>query len=456
MEISSIQTIYFIGIGGIGMSALARYFNDKGVEVHGYDITASSLTKKLEEEGMQIHYEENVKLIPENIDIVVYTPAIPQDHAELVWLLSSEIPVYKRSEMLGLITKPLKTIAVAGTHGKTSTSSIIAFLLNACGLDCTAFLGGILKNWNSNYVLGQSEYAVVEADEFDRSFLQLYPSILIVLSLDADHLDIYGDHATMIAAYEELTDQVKSGGLIIIQQGLKESFTHGWIERMTDMQITVLEFNTAQNSVISLRSDGFETAIKCKLRGQLQSWSWNVPGDYNAANALVALLVGQHLGIDTEVLCNSLSEYEGVKRRMELVLDEAGGMLIDDYAHHPKELEVAIGAIRELFPQRKITGIFQPHLYTRTRDHFKGFAQELSKLDEAYILPIYPARELPIPGITSAMIAETMDMKHAFAVEHNGLEETLLRNKHDIIVTLGAGNLDKHHLMLKKMIRNNG
>ncbi len=456
MDITKVKHAYFIGIGGIGMSAIARYFKDKSVQVSGYDRTSTALTKTLEEEGMNIHYTEDVDAIPKLIDIVIYTPAIPVSHKEYQYLLSTEIPVMKRSEALGLISQSYKTIAVAGTHGKTSTSTVLAHLLVESGVESINFLGGIHRDWNSNYSYGESGWLVAEADEFDRSFLQLYPQIAVILSMDADHLDIYGSQSEMIATYEEFTTQINDGGILIIQHGISEAFTDEWKQIMEQRSIEIITFGSpdADLWIESWTGAGFDTHVNARIDGQKTSWQWNIPGYYNASNASIGWFIAKRLGCEDSILAKAIKGYGGVKRRIECLYESKNATLIDDYAHHPEELRAVIGAIKQLYPDQSLTGIFQPHLYTRTRDHFEGFAETLSLLDIAYILPIYPARELPIDGITSEMIVKHMTLVRAKAVDHDQLEEEIKKEEHEIVITLGAGNLEKHHEMLLKLLKN--
>ena len=450
MQISDIKRAYFLGIGGIGMSAIARYFNDKSVQVFGYDRDCTPLTKTLEAEGMEIHYETSVDAIPDNIDIIVYTPAIPQDHAEYAHLDKSDIPMYKRSEVLGLISRDYRTIAVAGTHGKTSTSTILAHLLVNSGVESINFLGGIHRGWQSNYTYGESGWLVAEADEYDRSFLRLFPEIAVILSMDADHLDIYGTPQGMIDAYEQFTRQIQDGGTLIIKYGIEELFSDSWSNDMTARNIQVLRFGDAEADiwVTENTSIGFATAVSADILSNQVTWQWDVPGYYNASNASIAWAIATQIGCSDEELQSSIQSYEGVKRRIEHVYQVGETMLIDDYAHHPEELRSVISAVRQIFPGRQLVGIFQPHLYSRTKDHFEGFAEALSMLDRAYVLPIYPARELPIEGITSEMIVEQMTLHDAEAVRHNDLKEKLRIDNNQITITLGAGNLEKHHQMI--------
>lgn len=456
MDITKVKHAYFIGIGGIGMSAIARYFKDKSVQVSGYDRTSTALTKTLEEEGMDIHYTENVNAIPSNIDIVIYTPAIQDSHLEYQYLLSTEIPVMKRSEALGLISQSYQTIAVAGTHGKTSTSTVLAHLLVESGIESINFLGGIHRDWGSNYSHGDSGWLVAEADEFDRSFLQLYPQIAVILSMDADHLDIYGNHGEMIATYEQFTTQIREGGMLIIQDGITDAFTDEWMTKMEKRSIEIITFGSPEADIWieSWTGKGFDAEVNAKISGQQTSWKWNIPGYYNASNASIGWFIAKRLGIEDAILAKAIKGYGGVKRRIECIYTSEEVTLIDDYAHHPEELRAVIGAIKQLYPDKQLTGIFQPHLYTRTRDHFEGFAETLSLLDRAYVLPIYPARELPIKGITSQMIVKQMTLDDAKAVDHDRLGEEIKKEKHEIVITLGAGNLEKHHEMLLEIIKN--
>jgi len=456
MDITKVKHAYFIGIGGIGMSAIARYLKDKSVQVSGYDRTSTALTKTLEEEGMDIHYTEDVDALPKQIDIVIYTPAIPESHVEYQYLLSTEIPVMKRSEALGLISQSYQTIAVAGTHGKTSTSTVLAHLLVESGIETINFLGGIHRDWNSNYSYGESGWLVAEADEFDRSFLQLHPQIAVILSMDADHLDIYGSHSEMIATYEQFTTQIKVGGTLIIQHGISDAFTNEWKSNMDKRSIEIITFGSpdADLWIESWNGAGFDTDVNAKIEGRPTSWKWNIPGYYNASNASIGWFIANKLGCEDRILAKAIKNYGGVKRRIECLYESEEGILIDDYAHHPEELRAVIGAIVQLYPDKSLTGIFQPHLYTRTRDHFEGFAETLSLLDTAYVLPIYPARELPIDGITSEMIVVQMTIENATAVGHDQLETEVKKKEHEVIITLGAGNLERHHEMLLKLLKN--
>ncbi len=447
-DLSSYQHIYFVGIGGIGMSALARYFRSRNVKVSGYDLTRTKLTDALSEAGCNIHYDENVSLIPDDIDLVVYTPAIPNDHKELSFLKrENKVVILKRSQVLGLLSEEKECIAVAGTHGKTSTSAVVAHLLHEAGLSPTAFVGGIMKNYNSNYIEGSSNWIIAEADEFDRSFLHLYPRILIIQSLDADHLDIYKDYQSLINAYERLTEQVKPKGYIILQNGLIDKFSDTWREKMKSQQINIIEFESQfgpkinkvevkdHRFVFDLQLfDHYYADIPCEM-----------PGLHNVKNKASAIVACLKTGLSIEDLLKGIVSFKGIKRRFEKVFDNGKCVLIDDYAHHPTELKAAISTARKLYPNRKITGIFQPHLYSRTQDFYREFAHELDQLDELILLPIYPARELPIEGVSSSMILDIMKNNNGYLLEVQYLIPKLHDISPDVLLTLGASDIDKYH-----------
>ena len=378
------------------MSALARYFLKSGVEIYGYDLTRSSLTKKLEAEGMRIHYDDDIDQIPDEIELVVYTPAIPDDHKELNWFRANGYTIKKRAEVLGMLSNEKRTIAVAGTHGKTSTSSIISHVLKYCGLDISAFLGGILAEQETNFIFGSSEFVVLEADEYDRSFLQLEPEILIISSLDADHLDIYGDHSTMLRAYETLCSQIKKGGILILMQDFGDYFSEEFHQKMHESQIKVLtapdDFGFVNTRINNERFvfDYYDPF------GELGSAVSTMPGEHNVSNCSAAILVARQLGMDNSQIKKALDSFKGIHRRFEIVHD-SGFTLIDDYAHHPTELNKAVTTIKQLYPDRKVLAVFQAHLYSRTQDFYREFAYELEPLNEIWILDIYPAREEQIP-----------------------------------------------------------
>jgi UDP-N-acetylmuramate--alanine ligase len=436
MKFDEQHIIYFLGIGGIGMSALARYFHKMGVSVFGYDKTSTMLTRQLEDEGMNIHYEDNIDLIPASIGLVIYTPAIPSDMKELQFFKKNGIEMMKRAEVLGAISKNFKTIAIAGTHGKTTITSMVAHLLHTSGMPITAFIGGIANNFNSNLVQHlQPEYFIIEADEFDRSFLYLKPDIAVVSSMDADHLDIYESHERMLQTYTGFTENVKNEGCVIHKYGLNINVNRKIITYGLNTNAEV----TAQN--ISVENGVF--VFELVASDQKNEVRLLLPGRHNVENALAAASVALQAGIDLKSISEAFSSYKGVYRRFDIRLNTDEMVYIDDYAHHPEELRACITAARELFPNRKITGVFQPHLYSRTRDFMDGFSESLSMLDELILLDIYPARELPIKGITSQTLIERIKLEKKILLSKEDLIEYLGNNKPDILLTLGAGDIDK-------------
>ncbi len=428
--------IYFIGIGGIGMSAIARYFLDSGKEVHGYDKTSTVLTRQLEAEGMKIHYEDNVNLIPEDVELVVWTPAI-KDLRELDYFKNKSIPLKKRAEVLGMISRSMKTVAVGGTHGKTTTSSLIAHLLKVGGLDNVAFLGGIAENFKSNYVKGAGEWVVVEADEFDRSFLHLHPDIAIVTSMDADHLDIYGTDEEIKKSFNLFANQTKEGGVVLTKQDLPLFIDNEGVAKKF-YGVDEGSFKTE-----NLRSeDGYFVFDYESPFGNMKAVQYTQPGKHNVENATVAIAVAQYLKVTEEKIREGLQTFKGIKRRFDFLFKSDTIVYIDDYAHHPTELNAAIGSARMLYPDKKILGIFQPHLYSRTRDFQEGFAEALDALDEILLMDIYPARELPIEGVSSEIVFSKMQNPNRQRVTKDNLMEILAKTDFDIILTLGAGDID--------------
>ncbi len=455
MVFTSIHKIYFIGIGGIGMSALARYFSLHGAEVHGYDRTETELTRALVAEGMQVHYEDDVRFIPEGIDLVVFTPAVPKEHSELCWFVDNGYPVKKRAEVLGIISKAKRCIAIAGTHGKTTTSTMASHLLRACGVDATAFVGGISGNLASNFVEGKSDWVVVEADEYDRSFLHLHPEIAVINSVDADHLDIYGTEAEVLATYKQFATQVKPGGHLLLEQSIDF--------KLPGSQTFGIE--AGNYAAKNIRMENGFTIFDLDIqdandkRQQFKGLQLPYPGLHNVKNATAAIAATLLAGGDPSKIPAALANFKGVKRRFETIAKTESIVYVDDYAHHPAELEAAISAARMLYPNRKITGIFQPHLYTRTRDFANDFATALDKLDECILLPIYPAREQPIEGITSEMLLRKMTSKHKQLIQKNDLITHLKNSKNnnnlDILITLGAGDIDTLITPIKELITHN-
>ena len=472
MELNQIKTIYFVGIGGIGMSALARYFLSRGVTVHGYDKTETELTKALATEGMHIHYTDDVSYIPEGVDLVVYTPAIPKEHTELVCFQLNGFPVLKRSEVLGIISRGMKCIAVAGTHGKTTTSSIVTHILRTGGIDATAFLGGISLSLGSNFVQGQSDWVVVEADEYDRSFLRLSPDIAIITAIDPDHLDIYGDEENFRKGFHDFTKKVKDNGHVFPNSTLLLRGDAEDAQRLIRYDDYGVNAGVYRAENIRVESGFFVFDYKSPL-GNIDNIKFTLPGNHNVENATAAIAAAQQIGVTSEAVKEALGNFKGIKRRFDFILSgrtllETGDatssthyplpIFIDDYAHHPTELEAAIAAAKTLYPDKRIAGIFQPHLFTRTRDFQEGFATALDKLYEVFLMDIYPARELPIEGVTSDIIFNKMKNPHKTLVTKQNLMETL-RNRVDteglnfeVVMTLGAGDIDTFVKPIKELL----
>ncbi len=458
MKLDQYDIVYFLGIGGIGMSAQARWFIKKGMRVYGYDITRTTLTEALEQEGMQIHYDDAVENIPTDIKenknktLVVFTPAIPKDHAEHQYLKDNQYTIIKRSEVLGLLTKNYKTIAVAGTHGKTTTSSMVAHILKSANQSMVAFLGGITANYNSNLVMegdvNENTWVVAEADEFDRSFLRLFPHLAIITSADADHLDIYGDHQAMIVSFKEFIKQIDKEGLLVIH------------ESITDLLLT--DQSSIQKNTYSIsRGDFYAENIVAKngffefdLHGfkQKEHVSLGVPGFHNVENAIAAAVVTHRAGISLAEIKTALASFTGVKRRFEFIIRTEKIVFVDDYAHHPTEIDAFLKSLKSMYPRRKLTVIFQPHLFTRTRDFMDGFAKSLSIADELFLMDIYPARELPLPGITSEVIFEKITTKNKTLCTKANLMSLLHEREFDLVATIGAGDIDTFVQPIKEML----
>jgi UDP-N-acetylmuramate--alanine ligase len=444
MKLQSIHSVYFIGIGGIGMSALARYFKGRGAKVKGYDKTETPLTKKLVDEGIDIHYEEDLAQIPSDLDLVVYTPAIPAHHQELQYLQNTSIPIKKRAEVLGIISRGMKTIAVAGTHGKTTTTTILTHLLREGGIACTAFLGGIALNFNSNFIPGQSDWVVVEADEYDRSFLHLNPDLAVVLSMDADHLDIYGDVETLYdTGFRAFAKKLKDGGKLIIHDPWKEKM--GTIKGLKSYGIEAGDFQARNVRV----ENGFFTFDYKGADIEMPGLQFTLPGKHNVENATAAITLALELGVDASAIRAAMLSFKGIKRRFEFLFRQKDIAYIDDYAHHPSELKASIAAAKQLYPGEKVVGIFQPHLFSRTKDFAAEFAQALEALDEVILLPIYPARENPIPGVNSEMLLELMNTTNKKLAEKSELLELIDEISPKVLMTLGAGDIDRFREPLK-------
>lgn len=449
MDLKNINKVYFLGIGGIGMSALARYFLYNGVKVSGYDKTPSELTDTLISEGISIHFDDIPELIPDDINLAVYTPAIPKTLKEFQSLKNSDITLLKRAEVLGLLSKNIPTIAIAGTHGKTTVSCILAHILNTAGLNFSAFLGGISVNYNSNFITnGNPEYIIVEADEYDRSFLHLNPYISVVTAIDPDHLDIYENNETMVNAFASFVNKTIADGKLILNKSL--NLNHNYNGKLLYYHHSKTSDIYADNVIVE--NGKYYADIKGIFSGE--KINMGLPGLHNIDNALAAAAVAYSLGIDKKFVFEALNTFKGIKRRFEIGYNDGNKAYIDDYAHHPEEIKACLSAARELFPDKRILGVFQPHLYSRTRDLYKGFAQSLSMLDELLMLDIYPAREEPIPGISSEMILENAELKNKSKVEKNELIDCLKNKEFDVLITMGAGDIDRFVKPIINMLHN--
>ncbi len=440
MNVKEIKRVYFVGIGGIGMSALARFFLAQGAVVTGYDRTETALTKKLVEEGMTVHYTDDVALLDKETELVVYTPAIPAGHTELNWYRNNNFPVYKRSDVLQWITETLHAITVAGTHGKTTVSTMIAYLLRETGYGCNAFLGGISVNYQSNYWSSTNDTAVIEADEYDRSFLKLFPDVAVLTAIDADHLDIYGTVEEIEKAFIQYTKNIKPGGTLLVKHGL-----HRATELTASNKLTYSLTNTAADiySEHMMQRHGGYTFDVVGKGWTVRHLHLNIGGLHNVENAVAAVAVTQLLGIDAEKVREALENFKGIKRRFEYIIKTDKVVYIDDYAHHPEELAALIRSAKHLFPGRKCVIAFQPHLFSRTRDFADGFAESLDMADEVLLLDIYPARELPMEGVTSEMIADRMKNKAHRILSKEELLAYVQNNQLDMFITSGAGDIDK-------------
>lgn len=437
----SIRHIYFLGIGGIGMSALAKYFHSRGIRISGYDKTPSEITDELIASGMSVHFEDNIELVPGDIDLVVLTPAIPADHREWHHLRQRNVPIKKRAEVLGMISRDAVCLAVAGTHGKTTTTTLLAHLLKSSGVNCTAFLGGIAANYMTNYIAGDPKLVVVEADEYDRSFLQLDPAGAILTSIDADHLDIYGDHGQVKDSYRSFGEKIRKDGTLVLKAGVDP------------------EFNENYRSLVRIRNYGIETSLNSSTnirvlngafvfdykgeRASIADLELSVPGRHNVENATAAITLALEFGATTEGIKKGISDFRGVHRRFEFALKTSQHIVIDDYAHHPEELKAAISAAKELYAGKKITGVFQPHLFSRTRDFADQFARSLELLDTVILLEIYPAREQPIAGVTSAMLLDKINVNEKFLCAKEELVALLEKQNPEITLMMGAGDIDR-------------
>lgn len=440
------KSVYFVGIGGIGMSAIARYFLHQGLTVGGYDRTPSDLTRKLEEEGAHIHYEENVDLIPEackdaKTTLVIYTPAIPAEHKELLFFRAGGFEIQKRAQVLGTLTRSNKGLCAAGTHGKTTTSSMAAHLLHQSKVDCNAFLGGITKNYGTNYILSKdSDYVVIEADEFDRSFHWLTPFATVITSTDADHLDIYGTEEAYLESFAHYTSLIVEGGYLIMHTGLKMKPRTGEGVTTYTYSRTEGDFH-AENIRIGNGEIVFDLVSPL---GNIKDINLGVPVTVNIDNGIAAMALAQIAGVDADEIRRGMASFSGVDRRFDFKVKTDKMVYLSDYAHHPEEIRQSILSIKQLYEGRRIKAIFQPHLYTRTRDFYKEFADALSLLDDVAIVDIYPARELPIPGVTSALIHENLSCAKRQMISKDEILDTVRQGGFDVLITLGAGDIEDY------------
>lgn len=434
------KTYYFLGIGGIGMSAIARYFLLKGDNIFGYDLTRTELTQELEKEGMSIVYEDNIDLLPKDIDMVIYTPAIPKDNTIFNYFLNSNTPILKRSEILAEITRDKKTIAISGTHGKTTVSTMVAHLLNNSSIGCSAFLGGISKNLNSNFLYNpNSQYIVVEADEYDRSFLKLSPYYSVITSIDEDHLDIYGEYKNLLEAFREFANKTQDEGRLFIKQGLD-------LELKEELVSQTYTIRGIEADYYAWNIRNYNSKYYFDLRTPekvIYDLCLNYPGIHNIENIVVSSAIALKLGVSEDELRKGIESFSGVRRRFDIRIKTKDFVYIDDYAHHPNEIKSCIESIRDMFPGKKLTGVFQPHLFSRTRDFADEFARALEGLDEVVLLDIYPAREKPIENINSKWLLHKINKMDKYYSEEDGLLDLLDALYPEVLLTIGAGNIDK-------------
>jgi len=458
MKIKNIHSAYFIGIGGIGMSALARWFHHNGVEVYGYDKTSTDLTSKLENEGIHIHFDDEIEQMPDFVFkadkgvLIVYTPAIPKDHKGFNYLKQKGVSLYKRSEVLGKLTEGMFTVAVAGTHGKTTTSSMIAHLLKVGKKDIAGFLGGITTNYGTNMVMNQGDYKkaiiVVEADEFDRSFLTLKPNIAVVTSTDADHLDIYGQLEELKKSFSLFLENVNVKGQIYIKDGLWEDVA----SKKISARPTSYGLNAGEVRALNVQVKDAKFVFDVSLNDEvLKGFQLSVPGFHNVENAVASIAIAHQLGLSKNDILEGIKTYSGVRRRFEYIIQRSDFVFIDDYAHHPSEIKAMLTSVRALYPGKKVSVLFQPHLYSRTRDFAVEFSQSLSLADEVMLLDIYPARELPIEGVSSDILLESIQAEEKYKVEKDSIVEYLDNRDLEVFITMGAGNIDQLVEPLKNM-----
>lgn len=436
--------VYFLGIGGIGMSALARYFKANGYEVAGYDRTQSPLTQRLETEGISVHYVDDPAMIPENIDFCVLTPAIPANSKELNYLRDKNVKIVKRAEVLGMLSRQHDSICIGGTHGKTTTTALVTHILMTAGKKLSAFIGGIARNIDSNVVIGDAhdECVVMEADEFDHSFLQLSPYVSVVTSIDADHLDIYGDYQHLVDSFNEFVNKTSDDGLVVYHENLPIK---------TDKKHVTYGLEHADVTAQNIRVISGETCFDVKGL-DLCELKMTLYGNHNVQNALAAIIVCTYLGVNQEDIRRGLATFKGVQRRFDIRVKDARHIYVDDYAHHPEEIKAALSAARKVFSDKELTVVFQPHLFTRTRDFMDGFAESLSLADRVILLDIYPARELPIEGVTSAALLEKVTSKNKMLCSKEELLDIIKGIDPELIMTVGAGDIDRFVPQIEKML----
>jgi UDP-N-acetylmuramate--alanine ligase len=454
MDFSSIHNVYFVGAGGIGMSAIARFFNALGKNVAGYDKVSKPLTTELINEGIKIHFDDNISNIPENFKnkentLVIYTPAIPKNLKEYNFFLQNDFVIKKRSEVLGMLSREQKCLAVAGTHGKTTITTMISHFMRQSRMGCNAFMGGISKNYKTNFLADKdSKYIVAEADEFDKSFLQLNPQKAVISAVDADHLDIYSDKDDLKNSFRGFVNQINSGGKLVIKEGLDFD-----IPKRTDIEVYTYSLN--QNSDFRSENIRIENGLYVfdfvGIKGRINNLKLGLPGLLNVENAIAAIALANLSGVHNDEIFNSISQFKGIERRFDYQINRDDLVYIDDYAHHPEELKASINSVKELFKNKKITGIFQPHLYSRTRDFVDEFAKSLDLLDEVILLDIYPAREEPIPGVSSENIFEKIKNQNKTLCTKSELLGILKNKCPEVLMTLGAGDIDEFVEPIKKM-----
>ncbi len=449
MKLNEIHSVYFVGIGGIGMSALARWFKANGYFVAGYDKTQTPLTNSLQTEGISIHFSDDVNLIPQEVknspekSLIVHTPAVPVDHSEYAFFQQKGYTIMKRSQVLGELTKKNFTIAIAGTHGKTTTSSIVAHILKASGVNCTAFVGGIMANYNSNLIIGteaKDAVIVVEADEFDRSFLTLHPDIAVVTAVDADHLDIYGSGDALKDSFKAFISNINTKGKLFIEEKAGQKID---IQSSDSLQVECYGLSSQNIHAENIEpTDGAFAFTYTRQDKSIEGLHLALPGFHNVENSLAAISVARELQLSDEHIETGIASYRGVKRRFEYIIKTAQLVYIDDYAHHPEEITALLKSVRALFPNKKITAVFQPHLFTRTRDFAGGFSESLSLADEVVLLDIYPAREKPIEGVNSAMLLNAIAVDNKYVSSKENLISNLKKHQPEVLLTIGAGDID--------------